>query len=102
MRSLLAEPELFENGAKSRLLPRLDLAAPGENMGDLGDRRNDRAAGIHLAEHPAVVGGIAEQLRLERDYGHRRNAKRLDEILDRDFGALRHARLVEDQLGRRI
>ena len=71
-------------------------------MGDFADCRDDRALGFHFAEHPAVIRGVAENMRFERDYRHRRDAQRFGEICRGDLRPLRHARLVEDQLGRWI
>ena len=50
---------------------------------------DDRVLGIHFAEHAPVVGGIAEQLRVERDDRHRCDAERLGEVCrPRSRGAL--------------
>lgn len=66
-RLLLVTPELAENIAEPGFFLRLEFATARQHMGDLLDRGHDRVLGIHFAQHTTVVGGIAEQQRLEKE-----------------------------------
>src|SRR3954466_10116749 len=88
--SFLVTRELAEQAAKACLLPGLDFAATGQDMRDFVDHADDRAPGIHLAQHAAVVGGISKQQRVEGDDRHRREAERFGEVGSGYLGSLRY------------
>src|SRR4051812_27997717 len=73
----------------------LRLAAAGHDLGELPERLGRAMARGHFADHLAVIGGGAEQLRLERNRGQRLVFERLGKIGRADLRPLRHPDLIE-------
>ena len=104
-RSLVRRSSCRETGEQRRqgaALLATRLGTPGDGARDLLEHAGDRALGIGLGDHQAVVGGVAEQLRVERDDRGRRQVERRGEVLDLDLGTLGQPRLVDDQARRRV
>src|SRR5690606_14220705 len=68
---LFLQPQPLDQCAKTRLLLRLRLAPAGQDVGEIADRARNRVMRIHFADHPPIIGRIAEQLRLEGYDRHR-------------------------------
>ena len=68
---------------------------PGQPPRHLQERPGRAMTGGDFRDHLAVVGGIAEHFRVERNGGDRLALDRLGERAQLDFRPLRHADLVE-------
>ncbi len=74
------------------------LRPAGHRGGELDEQVVHLAAWLHLRDHLAVVGGRAEELRVERDDGRELDLERLGELRRGDLRPLRHAGHVQDDL----
>ena len=73
--------------------------APGDDLGQMRCMPSAaREFGLHFRQHLAVVGGRAEELRIEGQHEQRLDAERVGEFLDRNFRPLGHAHLIEHEL----
>src|SRR5581483_5503303 len=73
----------------------LGLAAAGQLLRQLTESLGGAMSRRNLRDHLSVIGGGAENLRLERDHRDRRVLERLGKIRGLDFRPLRHPDLVE-------
>ena len=68
-----------------------DFRPAGHSPRQFGNRLVDFACRLDLGDHLAVVGGGAEEFRLERDGRRRLQIDRFGEIGQRDLGPLRNS-----------
>ncbi|MNV94680.1 hypothetical protein D3C71_1894980 [compost metagenome] len=67
-------------------------------MGNLRERFRDLGFFVHLADHATAVGGISEQLGVERNDGDRLDFQWVEKIRRGDLRAFRHADLIENEM----
>ena len=71
--------------------------APGNMHADSAINFVDLVVGRDLSDHLTVIGGGAEQGRVERDLAQQLAFDRLGELAWTDFGTARHPHLVEHE-----
>src|SRR5258708_5754076 len=76
----LTAHELFDERRQHVGARPLGLGASGERLGELTKRLRRTMSGRNLSDHLPVIGGGAEQCRLERNRCYRLEFKRLGEV----------------------
>src|SRR4051794_5592651 len=87
--------QLRQQGAEQALARALGFRTAGQNLRHLEKGFRGFMAGGNLGDHLAVVGGGAEQLRVEGDACDRVVVERLGEVGELDLRPFRHAYLIE-------